>query len=56
MSKAAVGIIYALVMIAIIVSVDLLFLRDHPVIRLIVNVAIVAIAATIYLKVIRPRG
>ncbi len=53
--QLVVGIIYALVMIGVIVGVDLAFLRDHPIPRLIVNVCIVLLFGIVYLTVIRKR-
>jgi len=50
MSKPVIGVLYALLMIAIIVGVDLLFLRDHVVARLISNIAIVLVFGFVYLK------
>lgn len=52
MNKAVVGIIYAAIMIAIIVTIDFTFLRDQPILRLIINIAIVAAAAFIYMRFI----
>ncbi len=48
MAKNAYMVIYFLVMIGIIVGADVLFLRNHFVARLIVNVAIVALFAAVY--------
>ena len=48
MPKNAYMVIYFLLMIAIIVGSDFLFLRDHFVARLIVNIAIVVVFAAIY--------
>lgn len=55
MSKVVIGVVYAVVMIAVIVSVDLAFLRDQPVLRLAVNAAIAAVAAVLYMLVFRRR-
>jgi hypothetical protein len=41
-------VIYFLLMIATIVGADILFLRDHFVARLIVNIAIVAVFAAVF--------
>ena len=41
-------VIYFLVMIVLIVGADILFLRDHLVARLIVNIVIVAVFAAVY--------
>ena len=40
-------------MVVLIVGVDVLFLRDHLWLRLVVNVGIVAVAAVIYLAFLR---
>jgi hypothetical protein len=55
MGKAATGAVFAVAMVAVIVAVDILFLRHHPWPRLVVNIAIVAITAAIYLVVFRRR-
>ena len=55
MASIAVRLLYALTMIILIVVIDILFLRHHIVARLIVNVAIVAVFATIYLLSFRRR-
>jgi len=41
------------VMIALIVGLDVAFLRDHFALRLVVNVAIVAIFAVLYFSLLR---
>ncbi len=43
-------VVYIVVMIAIIVGVDLLFLRSKPLERLIVNVGIVVLFLTVYMR------
>lgn len=55
MSDRAKGGLFALVMVVVIVSVDLLFFRGKDMTweRLAANVAIVAVAAVIYLKLLR---
>lgn len=56
MSRIVIGIIYALVMIAVIVTIDLALLRDQPLLRLLVNALIAAAFAAFYVLVIRRRG
>jgi hypothetical protein len=46
-------VLYVLAMVAIVVGVDVLFLRHHFWPRLITNVAIVAIFAVIYIKFLK---
>jgi hypothetical protein len=53
MGRPWTGVLYALVMIAVIVGVDVLFFRHHIWLRLLVNVAIVAVAAAFYLRFLR---
>jgi hypothetical protein len=53
MAKDAYMVIYFLLMIVIIVGVDFLFLRDHFVARLIVNIAIVVMFAAVYFIFLR---
>jgi hypothetical protein len=48
MSKNVYMVIFFLLMIASIVGVDVLFLRNHFVARLIVNIAIVVVFAVVY--------
>jgi len=50
MSKTISGIIFAAVMIAFIVTVDISLFRHHTVARLLVNIGIVLIGAAIYLR------
>jgi hypothetical protein len=50
MSRRAGGALYALVMVAVVVGVDLLFLRDHLWARLIVNIAIVLLFVAFYFR------
>lgn len=56
MNKTLIGIIYVIIMIAVIVLVDFTFLRDQPDLRLIVNVVMVAAFGALYLLVIRRLG
>ncbi len=53
MGRLATGLAYALVMVAVIIGVDVLFLRQHTWLRLAVNIAIVAVFAAIYLRFVR---
>jgi len=53
--KTSSVVLYVVALVAIIVAVDLLFLRDHPWARLAVNVGIVAVWATVYLTVLKKR-
>ncbi|MFC4244462.1 hypothetical protein ACFOYW_13885 [Gryllotalpicola reticulitermitis] len=55
MGRTAVAIIGLIVMIALIVGLDVVFLRHHFVVRLIVNVAIVAVFALFYFLVLHRR-
>jgi len=53
MGRTAAGIILGLVMVAVIVSVDLLFFRNQPWERLAVNVGIVLVCAGCYFRFFR---
>jgi ABC-type Co2+ transport system permease subunit len=44
------GILYAVVMVAVVVGVDLLFFRDQPWLRLAANVGIVLLFGAFYLR------
>jgi predicted tellurium resistance membrane protein TerC len=46
-------VVYIVVMIAIIVGIDLLFLRSKPLERLIVNVGIVVLFLTVYMRFVK---
>ena len=50
MGRTTTVVFGVLVMVALIVAVDVLLLRDHFWLRLIVNVGIVAVFAGVYLK------
>ncbi len=50
MGRTATGLLYALVMAAVVVAVDLLFLRDHPWERLAANVGLALVFATFYFR------
>ena len=57
MVRHVVAALYVLAMVAVIVGVDVLFLRHHVLARLISNIAIVVVFAGIYMLFIgRPRG
>ena len=49
MGKQVAVVLYVLAMVAVVVGVDVLFLRNHIWLRLITNVGIVAIFAVVYL-------
>jgi hypothetical protein len=51
----AASILYVLALVAVVVSVDVLFFRHHFVGRLIVNIGIVLVFAAIYLTFIKHR-
>jgi hypothetical protein len=53
--RRAVGVLYVLVMVAVIVGVDILFFRNHIWERLIVNIGIVLIFGAFYLRFLNPR-
>jgi hypothetical protein len=50
MGKSGVGVLYALVTVAAIVAVDLLFFRGHPWPRLAANVGIVLLFGAFYFR------
>ena len=50
MSKTVVGLIFAAIMAAIIVTVDISLFRHHATARLLVNMGIVSIGAATYLR------
>ena len=47
------AVLYVLVMVALIVGVDVLFLRHHFWPRLLVNIGIVVVFAVVYLRFLR---
>jgi len=53
MSKTLIGISYVIVMITVIVGVDVLFFREDPWPRLIVNIGIVLVFGAVYLRFFR---
>jgi hypothetical protein len=50
MSKTVAGLIFAAIMAAVIVTVDISLFRHHTTARLFVNIGIVLIGAAIYLR------
>jgi hypothetical protein len=57
MGRHAATALYVLAMVAVIVGVDILFLRHHVLARLITNVGIVVVFGVAYLLFVgRPRG
>jgi hypothetical protein len=48
--KPAVGVLYALVMVAVVVGVDVLFFKHHFWGRLLVNIGIVLVFGAFYLR------
>ena len=55
MGRTAVGIVFAAVMVAVIVAVDILFFRNHFWERLAVNIGIVLVAVACYFRFVRRR-
>ena len=53
MGRPVLGVLYALVMVAVVVVVDVLFFRDHVWARLMVNVGIVLVFGAFYLRFLR---
>jgi hypothetical protein len=53
--KSIYTVLYVLLMVALIVGVDFLFLRDQSWLRLVVNVGIVLVFVVFYLTVLRNR-
>jgi uncharacterized membrane protein YgdD (TMEM256/DUF423 family) len=54
MGRPMAAFLYALVMIVVVVAVDVLFFRDHGWERLLVNVGIVLVFGSFYLRFLRP--
>lgn len=48
--RPALGVLYGVVMAAVVVAVDLLFFREHPWARLLANVGIVMVFGAFYLR------
>jgi hypothetical protein len=55
MRRPAAVVVYVLALIAVVVSVDILFFRHHFWERLIANVAVVVVFAAFYLKFLKRR-
>ena len=55
MPKSIYHVLYVLLMVALIVGVDFLFLRDQFWLRLVVNIGIVLVFVVFYLTVLRNR-
>ncbi|WP_020141873.1 hypothetical protein [Terracoccus sp. 273MFTsu3.1] len=53
MGRSVLGVLYALVMVAVVVAVDVLFFRDHAWARLMANVGIVLVFGAFYLRFFR---
>jgi protein-S-isoprenylcysteine O-methyltransferase Ste14 len=50
MTRRAIGAIYVLTLVVVVVVVDVLFLKHHTWLRLIVNIGIVLVFAALYLR------
>lgn len=55
MARNVYAVILVVVMVALIVAVDVLFLKDHPWLRLISNVGIVVVFLAFFLTLLRRR-
>jgi uncharacterized membrane protein len=53
MTRNIYGVLFALIMIAVVVSVDLLFFKNHSWERLIANIGIVLVFAAFYLRFLK---
>ena len=53
MARHGVGVLYAVLMVAVIVSLDLLFFRSRPWERLMVNIGVVLVFAAFYLRLLK---
>jgi hypothetical protein len=53
MGRSAILVLSALVMVAIVVAVDLLFFRHQPGLRLAVNIGIVVVFVAFYLRFVK---
>jgi hypothetical protein len=53
MGRQAVGVIYALAMVAVVVGVDILFFRNHFWGRLLVNIGIVLVFVAFYMRFLK---
>jgi hypothetical protein len=56
MARSIPSVLYALVMMAVVISVDLLFFRSHFWERLMANVGIVLLFGAFYLRFLAPMG
>jgi hypothetical protein len=50
MTRRAIGVIYVLTLVVVVVVVDVLFLKHHTWLRLIVNIGILLVFAALYLR------
>jgi len=55
MGRTAAGILFAAIMVAVVVAVDILFFRSHFWERMAVNVGIVLVAVAFYFRFVRRR-
>ena len=53
MTRNIYGVLFALIMIAVVVSVDLLFFKNHSWERLIANIGIVLVFVAFYLRFLK---
>lgn len=53
MGRQTAGVLFALVMMAAVVGVDVLFFRHHVWLRLLVNVGLVVVFATFYYRFVK---
>ncbi len=53
MASGAVRVLYALAMVAVVITVDVLFFRHQPWLRLMVNIGIVLVFGAFYLRFLR---
>jgi hypothetical protein len=53
MGRTAAGVLYVLVLVAVVVSVDIVFFRHHFAERLVVNIGIVLVVAAFYFRFVR---
>lgn len=53
MGRQAVGVLYVVALVAVIVGVDVLFFRHHFTERLMVNVGIVLVFGAVYLRFLK---
>ncbi len=55
MSRTVAQVLYVILMVAVIVGVDVAFLRDRLWLRLVVNIGIVAVFLVVYATLLRGR-